>query len=104
MGIFTDILRSDETIFKDVTALDYEYIPKSLPFREDKQKYMATCINPLFQGRAGRNLFIHGPPGVGKTVACKHVLKELEDEYDEILTVYINCWEKNTSYKILVAI
>lgn len=104
MSIFNDFLKSDETIFKDVTALDYEYIPKLIPFREIHQKHMAMCIKPLFNERAGRNIFIHGPPGVGKTVACRHVLKELEDEHDEILTVYINCWEKNTSYKILVAI
>ncbi len=104
MGVFNDILRSDETLFKNVIALDYDYIPKSLPFREDKQKYMATCINPLFQERSGRNLFIHGPPGVGKTVACRHVLKELEDEYDEVEPIYINCWERNSSHKIMMEI
>ncbi|MEK6886711.1 MAG: AAA family ATPase [Nanoarchaeota archaeon] len=104
MGMFNDILRSDETIFKNVIALDYDYIPKSLPFREEKQKYMALCINPLFQERSGRNLFIHGPPGIGKTVACRHVLKELEEEYDEVEPIYINCWEKNSSFKIMMEI
>lgn len=102
MGIFNDILRSDETIFKNAIALDYDYIPKLVPFRDIHQKHMASCIKPLFNDMSGRNLFIHGPPGVGKTVACRHVLKELEDEYEEIEPIYINCWEKNTSYKILV--
>ena len=104
MGIFNDILKSDETIFKNVIALDYDYIPKLVPFREIHQKHMASCIKPLFQNRSGRNLFIHGPPGIGKTVACKHVLKELEEEYDEVEPVYINCWEKNSSYKIMLDI
>lgn len=104
MGIFNEILKSDETIFKNVIALDYDYIPKLVPFREIHQKHMASCIKPLFQSRSGRNLFIHGPPGVGKTVACRHVLKELEDDYDEIEPVYINCWEKNSSYKIMLDI
>lgn len=104
MGIFNDILRSDETLFKNVIALDYDYIPKLVPFRETHQQHMANCIKPLFQERSGRNLFIHGPPGVGKTVACRHVLKELEEQYDEIEPIYINCWEKNTSYKIVMDI
>jgi len=104
MGIFNDILRSEETIFKNVIALDYDYIPKLVPFREIHQRHMATCIKPLFQERSGRNLFIHGLPGVGKTVACRHVLKELEEQYDEIEPIYINCWEKNTSYKVMMDI
>lgn len=104
MGVFSDILKSDETIFKNVIALDYDYIPKLVPFREVHQRHMASCISPLFQDRSGRNLFIHGPPGVGKTVACRHVLKELEDEHDEVEPVYINCWEKNTTHKIMTAI
>ncbi len=103
MGIFTDILRSDETIFKNVIALDYDYIPKLVPFREIHQRHMADCIKPLFQERSGRNLFIHGPPGVGKTVACRHVVKELE-EHDEVEPIYVNCWERNTSYKIMMEI
>ena len=104
MGMFNDILRSDETIFKNVIALDYDYIPKIVPFREIHQRHMATCIKPLFQERSGRNLFIHGSPGIGKTAACRHVLKELEEQYDEIEPIYINCWEKNSSHKIMMEI
>ena len=104
MGMFNDILKSEETLFKNIIALDYDYIPKLVPFRELHQKHMATCIKPLLQERNGRNLFIHGPPGIGKTVACRHVLKELEENYDEIESVYINCWEKNSSYKIMMEI
>jgi len=104
MGIFNDILKSEESLFKNVIALDYDYIPKLVPFREKHQKHMANCIKPLFSERSGRNLLIHGPPGVGKTVACRHVLKELEEEYDEIEPIYINCWQKNSSYKIMMEI
>lgn len=104
MGMFTDILRSEETIFKNIIALDYDYIPKLVPFREKHQHHMASCIKPLLQDRSGRNLFIHGPPGVGKTVACRHVIKELEEEHDGVEPIYINCWERNTSYKIMMEI
>ena len=104
MGIFKDMLRSDESLLKNSIALDYDYIPKLIPYREIQQKHIATCIKPLFQQRNGRNLFIHGLPGIGKTVACRHVFRELEEEYDEVIPIYINCWQKNTTYKVLLEI
>ncbi|MBW2971093.1 AAA family ATPase [Candidatus Woesearchaeota archaeon] len=100
MGIFKDMLKSDETLFKNAVALDYDYLPKLVPYREQEQFRIASCIKPLFQKRNGKNLIIHGKPGVGKTVACRHVLRELEDETEEIIPIYVNCWQNNTSFKI----
>jgi len=104
MGLFKDMLGSEESLFRDPIALDYDYIPKLIPYRETEQKYIAACIKPLFQKRNGRNLFVYGQPGVGKTVACKHILNELENETDDIIPIYINCWQKNTSFKIYMEI
>ncbi|MBW3003865.1 AAA family ATPase [Candidatus Woesearchaeota archaeon] len=102
MSLFKDILSSNESLFVNHVALDYDYQPKLVPYREMHQKKMAFCIKPLFSKTNGRNLFIYGPPGVGKTVACKHVIGELEEETDEILQFYINCWQINSTYKIYV--
>lgn len=102
MPIFKDMLSSNETLFKNAVALDYDYIPKLIPYRESQQMHMATCIKPLFQNRSGRNLIIHGTPGIGKTVACKKVLEELEEETEEIIPLYVNCWQKNSTYKVIV--
>ena len=104
MALFKDMLKADESLFKNSVALDYDYMPKLIKYREDEQFQMALCIKPLLQKRNGRNLFIYGPPGIGKTVACRHVLQELEDDSDDIVSVYINCWQKNTSFKILIEI
>ncbi len=104
MALFKDMLKADESLFKNSVALDYDYMPKLIKYREDEQFQMASCIKPLFQKRNGRNLFIYGVPGIGKTLACKNVLKELEQESDEIFPIYINCWQKNTSFKILIEI
>lgn len=104
MGMFDDMLKADESLFKNPVALDYDYLPKLLPFREGEQRKIAACIKPLFQRRNGRNILIYGKSGVGKTAACKHVLKELEEQTDKITPIFINCWQKNTSYKILTQI
>ena len=103
-GLFKDILGSSETLFKNDVALDYSFQPKLVPYREKEQKFIAGCIKPLFQEKNGKNVLIFGQPGVGKTVACSHILKELEEETDEIIPIYINCWQRNTTYKIILEI
>ncbi|MBI2147265.1 AAA family ATPase [Candidatus Woesearchaeota archaeon] len=104
MGLFKDVLGNQESVFRDHIPLDYDYIPKLVPYREQQQRQIAACIKPLLTKRNGRNVFVHGPPGVGKTVAVKHLLKELEEETEEIVPLYINCWQKNSMYKIVLEI
>ncbi len=82
MGLFKDMLGSDETLFRNAVALDYDFIPKLVPYREKEQRQFAAAIKPLF--------------------ALKHVLQELEEETDDIIPIYINCWQKNTTHKIVL--
>ncbi len=110
MGIFDGMLKDNETLFKNEIALDFSYQPKIIRHRENEQMEIAYSIRPLFQKRNGRNMLIHGTPGIGKTVAVRHVLREIEegdlgmtdDDSADIYTLYVNCWQKNTSYKIIV--
>ncbi|RMF07239.1 AAA family ATPase [Candidatus Woesearchaeota archaeon] len=101
MGLFKDILSADQTLFKNEEALEFEFIPKNLPYRENEHHYIADSIKPLLAGRNGRNLFIHGAPGIGKTAAVKYVFRELEFETEDVIPIYVNCWKQNTSFKIL---
>ena len=101
MGFFED--KGNVNVFLNSVALDYSFIPKMIPYRESQQHHIATCIKPLLQERSGRNLFIHGKPGIGKTVATLHVFNELEEESD-ITPIYINCWKKNTAHKLVLEI
>ncbi len=102
MGVMKDVLGSNESLIKNEMPLDFSYIPKLVPYREAQQRAVAAAIKPLFQRRTGRNMFLYGPPGVGKTVAVKHLLSEIEEETDEIIPFYVNCWQKNTAFKILI--
>jgi len=105
MGL-KEVLSSGESLFKNEDSLDPEWLPKNLPFRETQHHHIANCIKPLLQGRNGRNCIISGAPGIGKTAAVKLVLKELEENPDvntpDIYVFYVNCWQKNTTYKIFV--
>jgi cell division control protein 6 len=104
MAIFDDMLKSDESLFMDAVVLDYDYLPKLIPYREKEQKHVALCIKPLFSERTGKNILLHGPPGVGKTAAVRHLFKELEESIDDVLPIFINVWQKNTTYKIVIEI
>jgi cell division control protein 6 len=104
MGLFKDSLRGDQSLFINELALDYDFLPKLLPYRESQQHYLASCIKPLLAGRNGRNVFIHGVSGIGKTAAIRFVLRDLEEETDDVHAFYVNCWQKNTSFKIMIDI
>ncbi len=100
MSLFKSMLKEGESLFRDTVFLSYDFQPKLLKYRENEQEQFAIAIRPLLQKHTGRNLFVYGPPGVGKTTACRHVLRELEEETDEVVPLYINCWKENTSFKI----
>lgn len=104
MGLFEGILSSEESLFVEPMALDFDYQPQLVPHRENHKQTIARCIKPLFSKRTGKNLFIVGKPGLGKTVCIKHVLREVNQQTDEILTIYINCWKNDTPFKIILKI
>lgn len=104
MGLFDNMLRGGESLIRNEEALDFEFLPKLLPFREKEQRFIAECIKPLFAGRNGRNVVMYGPPGIGKTAAARHVIRELEEQTDNIYPIYVNCWQHNSSYKVMVEI
>ncbi len=105
MGL-KDVLAAGQSLFRNEDSLDPEWLPRNLPFRENQHHQIANCIRPLLQGRNGRNCLISGAPGIGKTAAVKLILKELEENPDvdapDIYVLYVNCWQKNTTYKIFV--
>ncbi|MBW2986995.1 AAA family ATPase [Candidatus Woesearchaeota archaeon] len=104
MGLFDGMLKDDESLFMNEIALEYDFMPKILKYRENEQQRIATCIKPLFQKRNGSNIIVHGSPGIGKTVATRKVLEELEEQTDEIIPIFINCWQNNSTYKIVLDI
>ncbi len=104
MPLFQEMLKSGESLFRDTLWLSYDFQPKILYGREAEQRQFAVAIKPLLEGRNGRNLFVHGAPGIGKTTACKQVLRELEETSDEVIPLYVNCWKENTTFKIFYKI
>jgi len=95
-------LGSEETIFSNIDSLSPDFVPKLLPYRENEQKEIANALEPLLKDRSGRNLFIYGKAGIGKTHAVKRVLEDLSEF--GLPSIFINCWVHSESNAIIEAI
>jgi len=93
-------LEEDESIFSNPDSLEPDFIPPFLPFRENEMKEIASTLKPLCASGSGRNIFITGKAGIGKTHAVKKVLRDLGEETKNILIFYINCWTHSTSREV----
>lgn len=89
------------SVFRDESALSPEFLPDMLPFRETQIKQVADNIAPSGDSRRGQNTFIFGPPGIGKTATMKFIFRQFEEEFPQIKTIYINCWDFNTSIAVM---
>lgn len=86
----------ESPILIDENLFDEEFIPERLVSREAHIKAIASSLRPTISGKS-KNLFIHGPPGVGKTLVTRWILKEHFDRN----SVYVNCWSNRTSHKVI---
>ena len=88
------------SVFKREEVLYPEYLPFNLPHREGQIKLISENLSLLLKNSKPMNIFIYGPPGVGKTAVAKFVLREFE-KYSGIKNIYLNCWQYNTSFAVL---
>jgi archaeal cell division control protein 6 len=79
---------TDETsIIIDEGILSPDYIPPVLHGRDEQMKEVAYLFKPLFLNGPATNCLIFGPPGSGKTVVTKYVLKSLVEKIKDDKTV-----------------
>jgi len=91
-------LGDEESIFSNQGALDPDFLPPIMPFREGEIKEIASSIEPLLSGRNSRNLHVTGSAGIGKTHAVKKVMRDMEEE--GLSTFYVNCWTNSTGKEV----
>lgn len=86
-----------QPILLDESLFDETFMPERLVSREGQIREIARCLQPVRSGRSGRNVFVYGPPGTGKTSVCRWIMKE----YFPKQSIYVNCWSKRTTHKIM---
>ncbi|ASI13388.1 Orc1/Cdc6 family replication initiation protein [Candidatus Mancarchaeum acidiphilum] len=101
MQTLNDLL-AESKIFQNREVLSPHYIPKKLIFREKEINDIEKAIAPSLKGEKGRNLFIYGKTGTGKTTCTKYVINEISTLPNIKTKIsYINCRIYNSRYRVL---
>jgi len=98
------------TVFRDVGWLQpLSPSPTGVPVgREVELRAIAACLADVFKGGVGRNVFVYGKPGTGKTFCVRYVLDRVrafvEAKGLDVLVVYVNAGKTRSPYFTLLEI
>ncbi|MEM0149393.1 MAG: AAA family ATPase [Candidatus Micrarchaeaceae archaeon] len=96
-----DMLK-ESTIFANREVLSPHYIPKKLIYREKEIDSIERALAPSLKGEKGRNLFIYGKTGTGKTSCTRYVIEEVKNiPNTKAKITYVNCRIYNSRYRVL---
>ncbi len=99
--LFDDIFK-ESRIFSNREVLSPHYIPHNLLFRDRQMQEIAKYMTPSLKGERGRNLFVYGKTGTGKTSCIKSVIEKIKNlPISKARISYINCRVYNSRYRIL---
>lgn len=102
--IFEQVLSGGQ-IFRDRNLLRHDYMPASLPHRDEQIRRLGSVLAPALSKERVSNLFAYGKTGTGKTIVAKFVLDRLQkkarDHGRAVDTSYVNCRLAGTNYRVI---
>jgi len=102
--IFEQVLSGGQ-IFKDRNLLRHDYMPTSLPHREEQIRRLGSVLAPALSKERVSNLFAYGKTGTGKTIVARFVLDRLQKKARDygraVDTSYVNCRLAGTNYRVI---
>lgn len=98
--------KEGRALFRNRDALSPDYVPDSLPFRENQIRQVAQILAPALHGSKPSNLLLYGKTGTGKTAVARLVVEKLkaQDTSGQVLTCYANTRISSTEYRTLAKI
>lgn len=92
-------------IFQDRNLLRHDYMPPTLPHREDQIERLGSVLAPALTKDKVSNLFAYGKTGTGKTIVTRFVLERLQRKAKEhhrpLIVSNVNCRLSGTNYRVL---
>ncbi|PSN96853.1 cell division control protein Cdc6 [Candidatus Marsarchaeota G2 archaeon ECH_B_2] len=105
-NLFSNLGKS--RIFKNRSVLVSDFVPLTLPHRENEITRLAQIMSPALNGTRPNNIFMYGLTGTGKTAVAKYVSNMLTDEANRrgspATVIYVNARKDDTSYRIITQI
>jgi len=100
-----DKFLSGTKIFANRDVLRHDYMPETLPHRDEHIHRLGAIVAPALNGSKISNTFIYGKTGTGKTAVARLVLSHLERRAAEtgapVRVPYVNCRLAGTNYRVL---
>jgi len=94
------MLSWDESVFRDESVFEVDYVPETFKHRESQLESLKYALRPAVRGSRPLNTVIRGPPGTGKTTAVQKLFGELGVEAPNVRTVRVNCQVDSTRYAV----
>jgi len=91
-------------VISDGVLLSTDAIPGRLVGRQEQAGQLLVCLAPMLKGLPPMNVWLHGPPGSGKTLLAKSATGEVCASGANRPAVYVNCWQHRTLYSVSQAI
>lgn len=105
--VFENFVNNDN-LFKDREVLRHDYLPDTLPHREDQIRLLGATVAPVLKNARCSNIFIYGKTGTGKTAVTKFVLSHLESKAKEygasVKFCFLNCRITNSEYRVFASL
>jgi cell division control protein 6 len=96
-----DLLRWDETLFRDPDVFDPDFVPEQFNFREEQIRELAFQLRPGLHGARPLNTVCRGLPGTGKTTTVRKLFSEVEETTKTLVPIFVNCQIDNTTFGIV---
>ncbi len=105
-----DLFQGESKVFADLRWLQPTSEPPD-PFPVGREEYvhsLSLLLAPALRGGAGRNVYVAGVPGTGKTLTVRYVLGQLNEHVREaglpVHVAYVNAGRTRSPYFTLLEI